>query len=106
MSEEHDQDNEPGSDTRDSGESLVPIARFTSPQYAEMVKEVLEQEGIDALVYSSTGHFGQTGQFGVSSYRPGMGVFTLLVPESKAEYADGVGESMLGEIWSAGRIER
>ncbi|GAB4318909.1 MAG: hypothetical protein Kow0074_08370 [Candidatus Zixiibacteriota bacterium] len=45
-------------------------------------------------------------QFGVSPYRPGMRVFTLLAPESKAGYGDGLGESMLGEIWGAGRIER
>lgn len=101
-----DHSHDSGIEPRHNDDEWQPIVRLTSPQYAEMVKEALEHEGITVLVYSSTGHFGQTGQFGISSYRPGTGVYTLLVPHAKADEADGIGESILGEIWSAGRIER
>ena len=101
-----DHDPDDGADAGGESEEFVPIVTLTSPQLAEMVKEALENEGIEAIIHSTTGHFGQTGQFGISSYRPGVGAYTLLVPASRVEEANGLGESMLGEIWSAGRIER
>ena len=78
----------------------VPIARMTSPQYAEMIVEVLRSKNIPAVVSDSTGHFGQTGQMGTSSFRPIAGaVLALYVPREFAADAGHEAEVILGEDW-------
>jgi len=78
----------------------VAVARFTSQVYAEMMKEALTKQRIPAAIDSRAGHFGQTGQMGISSFQPAGGTFVLLVPEHHAVEADRLGEAMLGEVWS------
>jgi hypothetical protein len=90
-----DDDDEPVEDY-----DWVPIARMTSPQYAEMIVEVLRSKNIPAVVSDSTGHFGQTGQMGTSSFRPIAGaVLALYVPREFAADAGHEAEVILGEDW-------
>ena len=83
----------------------VPLARLTSPQYAEMVREVLEAKSIPVTVLSSTGHFGITGQMGFSSYRPIGGMYTVMVARNSLEDATGEAETVLGDAWEHAKIE-
>ncbi len=57
----------------------VALARLTSSQYAEMVLEGLRAKNIPAVIKSTGGHFGQTGQLGPSSYRPVAGGFIVIM---------------------------
>jgi len=82
----------------------VQIVRLTSPQYAEMVVEGLRTKNIPAVILSGAGHFGQTGQFGVSSFRSVGGAYSLMVPKEHAAEADNVGELILGDEWKKGRL--
>lgn len=76
------------------------IARMTSPQYGEMLVEALRSKDIPALLRDSSGHFGQTGQMGMSSFAPVPGAFaTLLVPEQFVRDACQEAEAVLGEEW-------
>jgi len=82
----------------------IPIARLTSQQLAEMVLEGLRAKDIPAVIDSRAGHFGQTGQFGVSSYRPVGGAYTLMVPKDFIVDADSEAQLILGEEWEKVRI--
>jgi len=84
----------------------VQIARLTSPQYAEMVVEALRTKNIPAVILSGTGHFGQTGQFGVSSFRSVGGGYSLMVPKEHVTETDNVGELILGDEWKKGACHR
>ncbi|MCP4570245.1 MAG: hypothetical protein GY841_21915 [FCB group bacterium] len=83
----------------------VALARLTSTQLAEMVVEGLRAKDIPAVINSSAGHFGQTGQLGPSSYRPVAGGFILLmVPKKYAAEADREAQVLLGEEWEKVRV--
>jgi hypothetical protein len=88
----------------DPAEEWVPLARLTSPQYAEMVQEALEAKGIPAVVLSSTGHFGQIGQMGFASYPPVGGAYTLMVAKDRRNDAECEAQTVLGETWEKVRI--
>ncbi|HUV08853.1 MAG TPA: hypothetical protein VMX75_14065 [Spirochaetia bacterium] len=69
-----------------------------------MVQGALEAKGIPAVVLSSTGHFGQTGQMGFTSYRPVGGAYTLMVPKDHRPDAELAAETILGDSWEKVRI--
>ena len=80
-------------------EDWIPIARLTSHDLAEMLEEGLRAEKIPAVVLSSTGHFGQLGQLGVTAFRPVGGAFSLMVPREYATAADRAAAVILGDQW-------
>jgi hypothetical protein len=81
----------------------VQLARLPSPEYAEMVLECLRSNDIPAVILSGTGHFGQTGQMGMSVFRPVGGQFSVMVPVAHVAEADHHGYSILGEEWEKSR---
>lgn len=81
----------------------VPIVHFTSQIYADMIREAFEKKQIPAVIYSSAGYFGLTGQMGVSSFRPIGGGYALLVPKEFIALANTEGEAILGEVWKRAR---
>ncbi len=84
----------------------VAVVILTSSQYAQMVEEGLKQEGIPAMLYSKTGHFGETGQMGLSIFNPAGAGILVLVPANRVTEANEVGEAMLGELWTRSKVER
>lgn len=84
----------------ESYDNWIPLARFTSTQYADMVLEALESKDIPAVLSDKTGYFGKTGQMGLSSSPPIAGaVTTLYVPEEFASDASQEARIILGEEW-------
>lgn len=83
----------------------VRVARFRSDQYAKMVLEALHSKDIPAVIYSGAGHFGITGQMGMSSYLPILGTYSLLVPKEYVDVACFEGEALLGEEWQNSRVD-
>lgn len=83
----------------------VTMVRFTSYEYTEMVVEIFRSKHIPVVVNSGAGHFGVTGQMGMSSARPVGGGFSIMVPEEFAADADLVGEEVLGDVWCDSRLK-
>jgi hypothetical protein len=84
----------------ESFDNWIPLARFTSTQYADLVLEALESKDIPAVLSDKTGYFGKTGQMGLSSSRPIAGALvTLYVPEEFAHDASQEARIILGEEW-------
>lgn len=78
----------------------TPIAKITSPQYGEMILEVLRAKEIPAILSDSSGHFSKIGAVGPTSFQPVAGVgTTLLVPKENIEDAAGEAQVILGEEW-------
>ena len=78
----------------------TPVANITSPQYGQMILEVLHAKEIPAILSDSSGHFSKIGAVGVSSFQPVAGVgTTLLVPKEHIEDAAGEAQVILGEEW-------
>jgi len=86
-------------------DNWVCIGRLTSSIYANMINEVFREKEIPVVVLSGTGHFGQTGQMGASSFRPIDGAYSILVPEEYVEDADQEAEIILGEDWTKFRVQ-
>ena len=87
-------------ETLESFDNWIPLARFSSTVTAEMVLEALQSKDIPAVLSDQTGHFGQTGQMGPSSFAPMAGaVTTLFVPEEFARDAGQEAQIILGEEW-------
>jgi hypothetical protein len=82
----------------------VPLARLTSQQTAEMLRGALEAKGIPAVLHSGTGHFGVTGQMGISSFRPVGGGYVIFVPVVFVEDANCEAEVILGDDWEKLKI--
>ncbi len=85
-------------------DAWVPLVRLTSTQYAEMVVEALHSAQIPAVIKGGVGHFGSTGQMGMSSFRAVGGGYTLAVPAEFADSADAIGVGILGEDWEKARL--
>lgn len=85
-------------------DNWVPLVRLHSDQLANLVIGGFKAKNIPAVMISETGHFGATGQMGVSSYRPVGGGFTILVPEEFSEDAMQEGEVILGDDWKKARL--
>lgn len=97
----------PGDDDLDEtfpSEEMVPLARMTSRDKAEMLLEALRQASIPAYLHSETGYFGATGQMGVSSYQPVGGGFLLMVHRDHVDEADTFGVGMFGDEWDDLRL--
>lgn len=81
----------------------VTIGRLTSQHYADLLVEALKSKDIPAVVLSKAGHFGQTGQMGIASYRPVGGAYEVKVPAKYADKADKEAAEILGDVWTAAR---
>ncbi len=82
----------------------IPLVRLTSEEYAEMIRERLEQVNIPVVILSGTGHFGYIGTQGPSSFAPVGGGYKVMVPEEFAADADIEGQAMLGDAWVKARL--
>jgi hypothetical protein len=94
---------EQGNEIRNS-EDWVQLGRLTSQQYAEMIEEALKEKDIPVVVLSSVGHFGYTGQMGISSFRPVGGGYTVMVPKEYAADADEIAQIVIGDEWEKSRL--
>ena len=81
----------------------VKIATLTSVEFSAMVIEALRAKDIPAVSHSQTGHFGLTGQMGMSLYRPVGGAYSIYVPREHIKDADIEGETILGDAWAKSR---
>jgi len=89
----------------ESFDNWIPVARFTSTQYADMVLEALQSKDIPAVLSDKTGYFGQTGQMGISGNPPIEGaVVTLFVPQEFSVDADQEGRIILGDEWDKAKL--
>jgi hypothetical protein len=99
---------EPEADDADRGEpeykDWVQLARLTSYEYTRMIQEVFTERGIPIVIHSGTGHFGQTGQMGMSSFRPVGGGYSIMVPLEFVTAADREAEAILGDTWRGSRL--
>jgi len=86
----------PGSETYTD---WVHLARINSEQGAQMILEVFEEKEIPVIVQSGAGHFGVTGQMGLTSFRPVGGAYSVYVPAEFATDAYYEGEIILGDEW-------
>lgn len=75
------------------------IARLNTQIYAEMILEALRSRNIPVVMRSESGHFGITGQMGVSTYRPVGGGYAIFVPTEFVKEAVNEGEAILGDEW-------
>ncbi len=83
----------------------TPVARITSPQYGQMILEVLRAKAIPAILSDSSGHFSKIGAVGATSFQPVAGVgTTLLVPKENIEDAAGEAQVILGEEWEHAKL--
>ena len=96
---EEDDDEEIIDEEMDQHENWIELARLTSQQTAFMLVDILKSKDIPAVVISGTGHFGMTGQLGMSSFRPVGGGYLLMVPEEYAVDAYHEAEIVVGEDW-------
>jgi hypothetical protein len=92
-----------GTETMESYDDWVPIARFTSTQYADLVLEALESKDIPALLSDHTGNFGRSG-LGMSAYSPDTGAITLFVPQEFIHDASLEARIILGEDWDKAKL--
>ncbi len=99
-------DSLPGDDEKDEAvyDNWIPLVRLLSDQLTQLVMGSFKAKNIPAVMISGAGHFGATGQMGISSYRPVGGGFTILVPDEFAEDAMQEGEVILGEDWKKARL--
>jgi hypothetical protein len=93
-----------GSEDGETYENWVALARLTSPQYVGMLEEVLRDDNIPVVVVRGAGYFEVTGQMGLTSFAPGGGAYTLMVPEEFVADADAHGLSIMGEDWAKSRL--
>jgi len=82
----------------------VQLARLTSQHYADMITDALRAKEIPVVVISGAGHFGQTGQMGISSFRPIGGGYSVMVPREFIDRADIEGQQILGEEWEKAKL--
>jgi len=94
-----------GPEDYDTGKhNWIPLAGMTSHQYAEMLLESLRARDIPAVINSTAGHFGVTGQMGTASFRPIGGGYTIMVDENYIAEAYHQGEGMFGDEWDKMRL--
>ncbi|SYZ72886.1 hypothetical protein TRIP_C21001 [Candidatus Zixiibacteriota bacterium] len=82
----------------------IPLVRLTSLASAEMIIDILRSKGIPAVLLSGTGHFGFTGQMGISSFRPMGGAYTIMISKTSANDAAGEAAAILGDEWEKVRL--
>ena len=82
----------------------IQLARLNTEMMAEMVVEALRENDIPVVAYSGTGHFGITGQMGISSYRPVGGGYSIMVAEDYVLEANDIAALIVGEEWDDCRL--
>jgi hypothetical protein len=82
----------------------IALVRLTSPQYANMIVEILRDKNIPVVIHSGAGHFGKLDQLGISSFRPVGGAYSIMVPRKFIIDANNEGEAILGDIWIDSRL--
>ncbi len=82
----------------------IHLARLTSSEYAEMVLEILQKKEIPSVILSGAGHFGLTGQMGMSSFRRVGGGYSLMVPREFVKDADHEAALIVGDEWEKARL--
>jgi hypothetical protein len=88
-------------ETMESYDNWIPLARFSSNEYADMILEALESKDIPAVLSDSSGSMGLVhGSASVAS----DGSITLFVPEEFAQDASQEGQIILGELWPKVRL--
>jgi hypothetical protein len=86
--------------TQEKQYDWTPVANITSPQYGQMILEILHGKDIPAILTDSSGHFSKIGAVGMSSFQPVAGVgTTLLVAKEFVEDAAHEAQIILGEEW-------
>ncbi len=85
-------------------ENWIQLARLTSQPTVAMLVEILESKNIPAVILSGAGHFGITGQLGMSSSRPIDGAYSLMVPEEYVVDADREASIIIGDDWEKYRL--
>ncbi|MCK5125737.1 MAG: hypothetical protein KAR42_05735 [candidate division Zixibacteria bacterium] len=88
-----------GSELERDHKDWVHLLNLTSLQIAEMCLDGLRQKNIPAVLHSGTGHFGVTGQMGVSSFRPIDGNYKIYVPREFLSDAVEEAKIIIGEDW-------
>ncbi|MBN2227726.1 MAG: hypothetical protein JW763_10215 [candidate division Zixibacteria bacterium] len=90
---------EPSPELIEKYDDWVQMARLTSQPSAAMVMEVFKEKHIPAVLLSGSGHFGITGQMGMSSFRPVNGAYSIIVPREFIVDANHEAEIILGDEW-------
>lgn len=85
--------------SEDNYKDWIKVAKFNSDLPAKLILETLRMNDVPAIILSDTGHFGQTGQMGPSSFNSIGGNYNLMVPRDKVTEADEIGQAILGEDW-------
>ena len=88
----------------ESYEDWIHMARLTSTMSAEMLENVLRSKNIPVVILSESGHFGQTGQMGASSFRPIGGGYSVMVPAEHVAAVDAEGIAILGDEWIKAKL--
>ena len=95
----------PKIDIPENFEGWVQLARLTSSMSAHMLEDVLRSKNIPAVILSESGHFGQTGQLGASSFRPvDGGFYSVMVPPKHVDAVDAEATAILGEEWIKAKL--
>ena len=85
-------------------ENWIQIARLSSPQFAMMIEDGLRAKNIPVVIFSGTGHFGFTGQMGMSAYRAVGGGYSVMVPREYIAVADKEAGLILGDEWEKSKL--
>ncbi|MEZ5360222.1 MAG: hypothetical protein R3F48_15500 [Candidatus Zixiibacteriota bacterium] len=101
LPEESDESN--GDDLAEQYNDWMLLAAVNSQYAAAMCHEGLLAKNIPAIVHSETGHFGITGQMGMSTYPPIGGNYKIYVPKQFLEDAVQEAQILLGEDWESAR---
>ena len=92
-------------DSPENYEDWVQLARLTSTMSAEMLSDLLRSKNIPVVILSGSGHFGQTGQMGASSFRPvDGGFYSVMVPPEHVDAVDEEATAILGEEWIKAKL--
>ncbi len=102
LPEENDSDDVAGQMAK-KYDDWVLLANLTSQYFASMCHEGLTAKNIPAVILSGTGHFGMTGQMGITNYRPIDGNYKLYVPKEFSEDAAHEASVILGDDWDVSR---
>jgi hypothetical protein len=83
----------------ESYDNWVPLARFTSTEYADMVLETLQSKDIPAVLSGQPGNSGRRSEAQPASGAPADRAMTLFVPEEFAQEASMEARIVIGEDW-------
>jgi hypothetical protein len=81
----------------------VTVSKLESFQFAEMIRERLEELNIPIVILSRASRYETTRIMGLSTINPLGGRYAILVPKEYVEEADLEGEAIFGEDWVKGK---